>query len=100
MGEGNPSGKLVDTFARTLEDYPSTYNFHDSERFVDYTDDIYVGYRYFETIPGAEKKVNYPFGFGLSYTDFSLSAGAAYEEGGRIYVPVIVTNIGKRQEKK
>mgnify|MGYP002509271622 CR=1 FL=1 len=44
MGEGNPSGKLVDTFARALEDYPSTYNFHDSERFVDYTDDIYVGY--------------------------------------------------------
>ncbi len=100
MGEGNPSGKLVDTFARALEDYPSTYNFHDSERFVDYTDDIYVGYRYFETIPGAEKKVNYPFGFGLSYTDFSLSAGAAYEEGGRIYVPVIVTNIGKKAGKE
>ncbi len=94
MGNGNPSGKLVDTFARELDDYPSTYNFHESERYVDYTDDIYVGYRYFETIPEADKKVNYPFGFGLSYTDFSMTVGTAYEENGRIYVPVMVTNIG------
>ena len=100
MGEGNPSGKLVDTFARELADYPSTYNFHESERYVDYTDDIYVGYRYFETIPGADKKVNYPFGFGLSYTDFSMTAGTAYEENGRIYVPVMVTNIGKKAGKE
>lgn len=100
MGEGNPSGKLVDTFARELEDYPSTYNFHESERYVDYTDDIYVGYRYFETIPGADKKVNYPFGFGLSYTDFSMTAGTAYEENGKIYIPVMVTNIGKKAGKE
>lgn len=100
MGEGNPSGKLVDTFARELSDYPSTAGFHESERFVDYVEDIYVGYRYFETIPGADKKVNYPFGFGLSYTDFSLTAGAAYEEDGMIYVPVMVTNIGKRAGKE
>ncbi len=99
-GEGNPSGKLVDTFARELSDYPSTEGFHESERFVDYVEDIYVGYRYFETIPGADKKVNYPFGFGLSYTDFSLTAGAAYEEDGSIYVPVVVTNIGKRAGKE
>lgn len=95
MGDGNPSGKLVDTFARGLTDYPSTESFHESERFVDYVEDIYVGYRYFETVPGADRKVNYPFGFGLSYTDFSLTAGAAYEENGSIYVPVMVTNIGK-----
>lgn len=99
-GEGNPSGKLVDTFAKELEDYPSTYNFHEAERYVDYTDDIYVGYRYFETIPNADKKVNYPFGFGLSYTDFSISAGDAYEENGRIYAPVMVTNIGRRAGKE
>lgn len=76
MGEGSPSGKLVDTFAKELADYPSTAYFHESERFVDYTEDIYVGYRYFETIPNAADKVNYPFGFGLSYTDFVLNAGA------------------------
>lgn len=100
MGEGNPSGKLVDTFARELTDYPSTATFHESERYVDYTEDIYVGYRYFETLPGAGKKVNYPFGFGLSYTDFSLNAGAAYEDNGSIYVPIIVTNIGKTAGKE
>lgn len=100
MGDGNPSGKLVDTFARELSDYPSTEGFHESERFVDYVEDIYVGYRYFETIPGADRKVNYPFGFGLSYTDFSLTAGAAYEENGSIYVPVVVTNVGKRAGKE
>ncbi len=100
MGDGNPSGKLVDTFARSLADYPSTESFHESERFVDYVEDIYVGYRYFETIPEAYRKVNYPFGYGLSYTDFSLTAGAAYEEGGRIYVPVVVTNVGKRAGKE
>ena len=66
----NPSGKLADTFAARLEDYPSTENFHESVEYVDYTEDIYVGYRYFETIPGAAEKVVYPFGYGLSYTTF------------------------------
>ncbi len=91
---------MIETFAKKLEDYPSTVNFHESERFVDYTEDIYVGYRYFETIPNAADRVNYPFGFGLSYTDFDLHAGAAYEENGRIYVPVMVTNIGKMAGKE
>lgn len=100
MGEGNPSGKLADTFAKKLEDYPSTVNFHESERFVDYTEDIYVGYRYFETIPDAADRVNYPFGFGLSYTEFDLDPGAVYEENGRIYVPIMVTNIGKMAGKE
>lgn len=72
LGEGNPSGKLSDTFAGRLEDYPSTEGFHESDDYVDYTEDIYVGYRYFETIPGAAEKVNYPFGYGLSYTRFRL----------------------------
>lgn len=94
VGDGSPSGKLADTFARSLEDYPSTYNFHESERYVDYTEDIYVGYRYFETIPNAWKNVNYPFGFGLSYTDFSINVDRVYEEDDRIYVQVKVANIG------
>jgi beta-glucosidase len=57
-GIGTPSGKLADTFAKRLEDYPSTAGFHESDTYVDYTEDIYVGYRYFETLPGAAEKVN------------------------------------------
>ena len=110
IGEGNPSGKTVDTFASTLEDYPSTYNFHESRDYVDYTDDIYVGYRYFETIPGAAEKVIYPFGYGLSYTTFDVeilssnvsddectccSCGSADNSGKEICIKVRVTNTGK-----
>jgi beta-glucosidase len=71
-GEVNPSGHLADTFAAELTDYPSTEGFHESDDYVNYTEDIYVGYRYFETIPGAKEKVGYPFGFGLSYTTFDM----------------------------
>lgn len=93
-GLGNPCGKLSDTFARKLEDYPSTYNFHESEEYVDYTEDIYVGYRYFETIPGAAEKVNYPFGFGLSYTKFSLDMPVVEKRGHHLRVTVDVCNMG------
>lgn len=59
-GDVTPSGKLVDTFAKKLADYPSSPNFHDSIYYAEYTEDIYVGYRYFETLPNAAAKVNYP----------------------------------------
>ena len=100
IGEGNPSGKLTDTFAKRLEDYPSTYNFHESDDYVEYTDDIYVGYRYFETIPGAGEKVNYPFGFGLSYTKFSLSMPVVEKRGHHLRVMVDVCNIGELAGKE
>ena len=99
-GEGNPSGKLSDTFARELNDYPSTYNFHESEKYVEYTDDIYVGYRYFVTIPGAKEKVNYPFGFGLSYTQFTLGESQISIEGDQIRCMVSVTNTGAMDGKE
>lgn len=99
-GDVNPSGKLPDTFASCLEDYPSTEGFHRSGDYVEYTEDIYVGYRYFETIPGADKKVNYPFGFGLSYTDFAISfvEGSASDEA--VSVRMKVTNTGARPGKE
>ena len=93
-GLGNPSGKLVDTYARELSDYPSTANFHESRDYVDYTDDIYVGYRYFGTIPGAMAKVNYPFGFGLSYTRFTYELLSASENNGTIEFAVNLCNRG------
>ncbi len=93
-GFGNPSGKLVDTFATELTDYPSTYNYFESKEYVDYTDDIFVGYRYFETVPMADKKVNYPFGFGLSYSTFEwkIIDSAQYNE--KVEVKVEITNMG------
>ncbi len=99
-GDVNPSGKLVDTYAATLEDYPSTENFHKSVYYVDYNEDIYVCYRYFETIPGAAEKVNYPFGYGLSYTSFETEVLGAEEKDGKIVVKASVTNTGKRAGKE
>ena len=93
-GDACPSGKLVDTFAGRLEDYPSSEGFHDSEYYVNYTDDIYVGYRYFETIPGAQEKVIYPFGFGLSYTKFLVKEREVQMGADGICVRAEVTNIG------
>ena len=96
----NPSGKLPDTFAEKLEDYPSTANFHESFDYVDYTEDIYVGYRYFETVKEAYDKVVYPFGYGLSYTDFMLETTDVWEEEQQINLLIRVTNIGKRAGKE
>lgn len=68
MGDANPSGKLSDTIARNYDDYPGNDQFG-QEEYSEYIEDVYVGYRYFETFH--PEKVLYPFGFGLSYTTFS-----------------------------
>lgn len=69
-GIANPSGKLPDTIAKKYSDYPSSEEFGDKKQNA-YTDDIYVGYRYFETVD--KNSVLFPFGFGLSYSKFDLS---------------------------
>ena len=66
LGRVNPSGKMVDTFARKYDDYPSSATFGKADTQEKYYEDIYVGYRYFETVPEAAKTVVYPFGYGLS----------------------------------
>ena len=99
-GKGNPSGKLVDTFAAKIEDYPSTANFHESFDYVNYTEDIYVGYLYFETIPGAKEKVVYPFGYGLSYTTFYLDVPVVEQTEDEICATVQVTNTGDTAGKE
>ncbi len=92
-GEVSPSGKLTDTIAYNVKDYPSDPYFG-NENSNTYIEDIYVGYRYFETF--AKEKVRYPFGYGLSYTTFTLKAGnpTLNEETEQLMLPVTVTNIG------
>lgn len=93
-GKVNPSGKLTDTIAYEIEDYPSDKNFGDEKKNY-YQEDIYVGYRYFETF--AKDRVRYPFGFGLSYTTFDLQVvcGEVSVETQLATVQVKVKNTGK-----
>lgn len=93
-GDENPSGKLADTIAKSYDCYPTKEDFWECFDHVDYSDDIYVGYRYFETIPGASSHVRYPFGFGLSYTSFELSDIMCFEHSGKINVALNVKNTG------
>ena len=95
-GEVNPSGRLVDSCAASFEDYPSSEGFHESENYVKYTEDIFVGYRYFETVPGMMDRIVYPFGYGLSYTTFSVTDIDVYHNSKKIYVTFTVTNTGNR----
>lgn len=95
VGDETPSGKLVDTFANSLDDYPSTRGFHQSKDYVKYTEDIFVGYRFFETIPGKKERVTYPFGYGLSYTSFNTKVVSAKIKDGKISLKIVVENIGE-----
>ncbi|MDQ0194694.1 glycoside hydrolase family 3 C-terminal domain-containing protein [Paenibacillus wynnii] len=94
-GEVTPSGKLTDTIAYSIEDYPSTRNYGNEFKNV-YQEDIYVGYRYFETF--CPDKVQYEFGYGQSYTSFTIEPEEAKltTEKGEQYVEidVTVTNTG------
>jgi beta-glucosidase len=114
-GKANPSGKLTMTWPVAATDHPSTRNFpqgydmytyknmqdwNSPIRDVDYTnheEDIYVGYRYFDTFG---RQVAYPFGFGLSYTDFAYGKPAVKLSGDNIEVTVSVKNTGKVSGKE
>ena len=101
-GKVNPSGKLADTVAYKVEDHPSTECFGSNrykggEYYVEYLEGIYVGYRYFETF--AKDKVQYPFGYGLSYTSFDRQLIGSSTSGGKITAKVKITNTGKRSGK-
>ena len=95
-GEVNPSGKLTDTLAASYADYPSSRTFQEFRQEMDYEEDIFVGYRYFETVPGAAEKVLYPFGFGLSYTTFKVECAKFECDGVKVRCRARVTNTGNR----
>ncbi len=105
-GKVNPSGKLADTVSYDIEDHPASENFGNymykgvlgiPKYFVNYCEGIYVGYRYFETF--APEKVMYPFGYGLSYTDFAWNVKSFDADSENITVKVDVTNTGNMAGK-
>lgn len=97
-GKVSPSGKLPDTIAYKASDYPSDANFGREKSRDIYAEDIYVGYRYFETF--AKEKVLYPFGFGLSYTEFEIKTEKAEITEGAVKLSVLVKNIGSYKGKE
>ncbi len=93
VGDANPSGKLSQTAAKSVDDYPTTDGFFEKE-FTNYYEDVFVGYRYFETFDPDYEKVNYEFGYGLSYTTFDISDIAYTAAGDYINVSAKITNTG------
>ena len=114
-GKANPSGKLTMTWPIAATDHPSTKNFPQDydmysyremlgwgsgvqgEDFTNHEEDIYVGYRYFDTF---QREVAYPFGFGLSYTTFAFSNVKAKADGNTVVVSVTVKNTGSVSGKE
>jgi len=96
LGKEVPSGKLSDTWALEYKDYPNAATFShnngdtENER---YTEGIYVGYRYFDSF---NVKPAFPFGFGLSYTDFNISEYRVAVDNGEITVEAKITNTGDK----
>ena len=108
-GKANPSGKLTMTWPVSATDHPSTKNFPQGydmysykemkgwgseiagEDYTNHEEDIYVGYRYFDTF---QREVAYPFGYGLSYTTFAFAQPKVRVDGDVINVSVTVKNTG------
>ena len=102
-GAVSPSGRLADTAAYHVKDHPSTaffgtHQYDTGDYFVEYSEGIYVGYRYFETF--APAKVQYPFGYGLSYTTFEKTDAVFSLTGEEISAEVTVKNTGSRAGKE
>lgn len=95
-GEANPSGKLAETWPLKLEDNPSYLNFPGEGARVEYREGIYIGYRYYDK---KKMEVSFPFGHGLSYTDFEYSDleldRSQMTEKDRLWVKCRIKNTGK-----
>lgn len=95
-GKVTPEGKLVDTWAEKYEDYPNSENFAAMNGNLDdeyYTEGIYVGYRYFDSFG---MKPAYAFGYGLSYTEFSMNTEIFEKDREKVILQTKVCNTGNR----
>ena len=96
-GKVCPSGKLTMTWPVSVYDHASSRHFPSRNKVSNHEEDIYVGYRYFDTF---NKDVSYPFGYGLSYTTFEYSKPSVKVKGDRITVSVSVKNTGNVSGKE
>ncbi|MEV7971633.1 glycoside hydrolase family 3 N-terminal domain-containing protein [Cellulomonas sp. NPDC089187] len=96
-GAVSPSGRLTDSIALHYPDYPTAGNFGHLDENV-YAEDVYVGYRFFETF--APDRVQFPFGFGLSYTSFQLDDDGSTVTGDTAAVAIRVTNTGQHSGRQ
>ena len=94
-GKSYPSGKLTMTWA-PITDYASTEGFADPND-TDYREGIYVGYRYFDTVG---KKPDYPFGYGMGYTTFTVEPEAFTADAKQVTVTALVKNTGASAGKE
>lgn len=108
-GEVSPSGKLTDTWASSYAAYPASGTFGDNDGTGNdepYSEGVYVGYRYFDSFYGKlgaghpENVVNYPFGYGLSYADFSVEPLGVTADMDKVTVKARVTNVGTEHTGK
>lgn len=100
FGDINPSGKLAESFPYKLSDNPSYINFPGDGGCVHYGEGLYIGYRYYDK---KQMKILYPFGYGLSYTDFEIKnirVNTKIIKGEKLEVSVTVKNIGTRYGKE
>lgn len=101
FGRSNPSGKLAETWPVKLEDNPSYLNFPGEGGIVKYQEDIFMGYRYYDK---KKMEINFPFGHGLGYTDFSYSDIILDKDkmscGDALTVSCRITNRGERYGKE
>ena len=101
VGDVNPSGHLTDTWAKTIDDYPTTTTFKESKEYVKYKETLFVGYRYFELDSPKQEKVVFPFGHGLSYTTFTTTGTCRFNKDSETFSCLVdVTNDGERAGKQ
>ena len=89
-GRENPSGRLSETYPIRYEDTPAFRNFPSTEKNSEYRESIFVGYRYFDT---SKVRVQYPFGYGLSYTEFNYSDLKVTDQGAEFVITLSLIHI-------